>query len=136
MTNNPLPTVTAAELSVLEALWQRGEATIRDLRDAVYPQGGASKFATVQKLLSRLAEKGLVGRRREGANWLFKPLVARHELIGTELRRVADRLGGCSMSPLLTYLVESGGLTSQERAHLRRLLEEKPVGQSPRKGKT
>jgi BlaI family transcriptional regulator, penicillinase repressor len=127
MKKRPLPSVTGAELAVLEELWRRGEATIRDLRDALYPDGGGSKFATVQKLLVRLADKGLVGRRRDASNWIFKPLVARDDLIGGELRRVADRLGGNSMTPLLTYLVESGQLTSKERTHLRRLLDEEPV---------
>jgi BlaI family transcriptional regulator, penicillinase repressor len=124
MAKRPSPSVTAAELRVLEALWRRGEATIRDLRDLVYPDGGESKFATVQKLLARLAAKRLVGRRKDGANWVFRPLVARDDLIGGELRRVADRLGGASMTPLLTYLVETGELTAKERAHLRGLLDE------------
>jgi predicted transcriptional regulator len=116
--------VTEAELRVLDALWTRGSATIGELRDAVYPGGGESKFATVQKLLSRLAAKGLVRRRKEGASWNFTPTLGRDELIGGELRRVADRLGGRSMTPLLTYLVEAGELSAKERAHLRQLLDE------------
>jgi BlaI family penicillinase repressor len=123
--------VTAAELSVLESLWQRQKATIAELRDAVYPAGGASKFATVQTLLARLVEKGLVRRRKEASNWIFEPLVARDELIGGELRRVADQLGGNSLTPLLTYLVEAGELNAKERAHLRQLLDVRPR----RKGK-
>lgn len=123
MTKPLLPSVTGAELKVLEELWQRGESTIGDLRDLLYPQGGVSKFATVQKLLARLVAKGLVRRRKDDANWIFQPVVARDDLIGGELRRVADRLGGNSMTPLLTYLVETGDLTAKERAHLRRLLD-------------
>jgi BlaI family penicillinase repressor len=115
-------TITGAELRVLEELWQRGEATIRDLRDALYPQGGNSKFATVQKLLARLAAKDLVHRRKDESNWIFQATVARDDLIGGELRRLANRLSGNSMTPLLTYLVETGELTSKERAHLRNLL--------------
>jgi predicted transcriptional regulator len=126
MTKRELPSVTSAELKVLESLWRRGEATIRDLRDSLYPDGGSSKFATVQKLLARLAAKKLVGRRKDAANWIFRPLIARDELIGGELRRVANRLGGKSMTPLLTYLVETGELSANERAHLRRLLDESP----------
>lgn len=129
MKKSPLLSVTGAELTVLEELWRRGEATIRDLRDALYPLGGGSKFATVQKLLARLVTKGLVGRRKDEANWIFQPRVARDDLIGGELRRVADRLGGNSMTPLLTYLVETGELTTKERAHLRLLLDEPPVTQ-------
>ncbi len=119
--------ITGAELKVMEELWRRGQTTIRDLRDALYPQGGPSKFATVQKLLARLVAKGLVNRQKDEANLLFQAVVARNDLIGGELRRVADRLGGNSMTPLLTYLVEAGELTSRERAHLRSLLDEEPA---------
>jgi predicted transcriptional regulator len=129
MKRRPLPSVTGAELKVLEELWHRGEATIGDLRDALYPRGGGSKFATVQKLLARLVAKGFVARRKNETNWMFQPLVARDDLIGGELRRVADRLGSNSMTPLLTYLVETGELNSKERAHLRRLLDEPSVAQ-------
>ena len=126
MKKRPSPSVTGAELKVLGELWERGEATIRDLRDLLYPDGGSSKFATVQKLLARLVAKKLVGRRKDAANWIFHPLVARDDLIGGELRRVADRLGGNSMTPLLTCLVETGELSAKERAHLRQLLDEAP----------
>lgn len=129
------PAVTGAELSVMEELWRRGESTIGDLRDALYPGGGVSAFATVQKLLSRLKGKGLVSRRKADANWMYQPLAARDELIGGELRRVADRLGGSSMTPLLTYLVETGELNAKERAHLRRLLDEPAPARIPSKGK-
>jgi len=127
MKNRPVASITGAELRVLEELWQRGEATIRDLRDALYPQGGSSKFATVQKLLARLTAKDLVRRRKDEANWVFQAMIARDDLIGDELRRVADRLSGNSMTPLLTCLVETGELTAKERAHLRKLLDEEPV---------
>ena len=119
--------ITGAELRVLEELWRRGDATTRDLRDALYPHGGNSKFATVQKLLSRLAAKDLVHRRKDEANWVFRATVGRDELIGGELRRVADRLTGNSLTPLLTCLVETGGLTAKEKAHLRKLLDEGPA---------
>lgn len=126
MKKRPSAAITGAELRVLEELWPRGEATIRDLRDAIYPRGGNSKFATVQKLLSRLVAKGLVRRRKDEANWVFRAAVARDALIGGELRRVADRLSGNSLTPLLTCLVETGELTSGERAYLRKLLDEPP----------
>lgn len=126
MRKRPMPAPTEAELKVLQELWQRGQATIRDLRDALYPEEGESKFATVQKLLTRLVDKKLVRRRKDATNWIFAPAVARDELIGGELRRVAENLGDSSMAPLLTYLVETGELTAKERAHLRRLLDEAP----------
>jgi predicted transcriptional regulator len=131
MKKRPLAPVPDAELKVMEELWRRGEATIRDLRDALYPGGGNSEFATVQKLLARLVAKDLVHRRKHEGNWVFQAVVARNDLIGGELRRVADRLGGNSLTPLLTYLVEAGELTARERAYLRKLLEEPDAKRPP-----
>src|SRR5947208_17097996 len=108
MKKRRLTAITDAELRVMEELWQRGEAAIRQLRDALYPQGGNSKFATVQKLLARLADKGLVQRRKQEGAWLFRPRVGRDELIGQELRRVAGRLSDNSLAPPLAFLVEAG----------------------------
>jgi len=59
--------VTEAELAILQALWDQGPATIRQLAERVYSQEGTSVYATVQKLLDRLDAKGFVRRDRGGA---------------------------------------------------------------------
>jgi predicted transcriptional regulator len=115
--------VTEAELALLQSLWDAGPATIRQLVDRVYKQGGASVYATVQKLLDRLESKGFVVRDRAGQVHVFRPTVDREELIGRRLRAVADSLCGGSLSPLLTHLVEDRGLSDAERRELRGLIE-------------
>ena len=55
--------VTEAELALLQSLWDAGPATIRQLVDRVYKQGGPSVYATVQKLLDRLEGEGVRGTR-------------------------------------------------------------------------
>jgi len=86
--------VTEAELALLQALWDQGPATIRQLADRVYGQGGASTYATVQKLLDRLESKGVVGRDRSESVQCFRAAIDREELIGRRLRAVADTLCG------------------------------------------
>ena len=115
--------VTEAELALLQALWDAGPATIRQLVERVYQQGGTSVYATVQKLLDRLEAKGCVARDRGGPVHVFRASIDRDELIGRRLRAVADSLCGGSLSPLLTHLVESRGLSEQERRELRALVE-------------
>jgi predicted transcriptional regulator len=119
----PAHDVTDAELRVLEVLWEQGPATVRVIRDALYPNGGMSKSATVLKLLERLEGKGFVGRQRSETAQQFHVRVDRDTLIGGQLRRIAQRLGANSLTPLLVHLVQSGGLTDEERAHLRQLLD-------------
>jgi BlaI family penicillinase repressor len=121
--------VTEAELDVLRRLWQRGEIGIRELVLELYPEGGTSAHATVQKLLDRLAGKGFVDRRAEGRRNLFRALVSRRELIGLRLQDTADALCEGDLSPLLTQLVRSSDLSSEEMQALRHLVESTEAGE-------
>jgi predicted transcriptional regulator len=124
--------VTVAELSLLQALWDIGPSTIRQLVERVYRQGGTSVYGTVQKLLDRLESKGFVARDRGAPVHVFAAAVNRDELIGRRLRAVADSLCGGSLSPLLTHLVEGRGLSEQERRELRSLIDQLDRSQSVR----
>src|SRR5688572_4327902 len=78
----PQQDVTDAELAVLQHLWDVGQTTIRAITDALYPGGGASRYATVQKLLERLEAKGHVTRDAGTVPHRFSAKVGRRELIG------------------------------------------------------
>jgi predicted transcriptional regulator len=116
--------VTAAELAVLQALWDHGPATIRHLTDQLYPGGGTAQYGTVQKLLERLEDKYYVERQRSGTAHTFAALVDREELIGRRLEDVAAKLCGGSLTPLLTHLVRARKLSPRERRELRELIDE------------
>src|SRR5215207_6058460 len=118
----PPPNVTDAELRVLGALWELGPATIRPLTDHLYPGGGQSSYATVQKLLARLEEADCVARDRSAMTHVFVAAVTRDAFIGGQLRAVAERLCGGSVTPLLTHLLKSETLSDDDRKELRKLL--------------
>src|SRR5262245_42244762 len=122
MADAPVPDVTEAELGVLQALWDLGSATIRQLTDRLYPGGSAAHYSTVQKLLDRLETKHCVARDRSAMTHVFTPRVDREAFIGGQLRAVAERLCGGSMTPLLTHLVKTESLSDTDRKELRRLL--------------
>src|SRR5262249_40146985 len=96
--------VTDTELAILLLLWEHGPQTMRQLTDALYPDGGAAQYATVQKLLDRLEVKQHVGRDRAGPAHVFTAAVQREELIGRRLQDMAEKLCGGSLTPLLTHL--------------------------------
>jgi predicted transcriptional regulator len=122
--------VTDAELAILEVLWDRGPATIRQLTEALYPQGGSSHYATVQKLLDRLEAKAFVVRHREPPAHTFDAAVDREELIGRRLQATAEKLCGGSLTPLLMHLVRARKLSARERQELRDLIDD--LDQKPR----
>jgi predicted transcriptional regulator len=115
--------VTEAELALLQALWEEGPATIRQLVERVYAQEGTSVYATVQKLLDRLEAKGCVHRDRRGTVHVFEAAIDRGALIDRRLRAVADALCGGSITPLLTHLVKGGELSPSDRKELRMLID-------------
>ena len=127
------PDVTDAELAVLQALWDRGSATIRQWTDALNPEGNDVPYATVQKLLERLEEKGHVRRKRTGPAHLFRAVTDRDALVSQRLRAVADKLCGGEMTPLLTHLVRAEALSSRERDELRALIDELDRKNKPKK---
>jgi predicted transcriptional regulator len=124
--------VTDAELAILQVLWDRGSASVRDLAEHLYPPGTGSDLATVQNLLKRLESKDCVRRDRSTWPHLFLPAIARDDLIGRRLQTTADALCAGSLEPLVTHLVTSR-LSEQERDRLRKLLDDLEDGPGPRK---
>src|SRR5258707_1288136 len=102
--------VTLAELKVLELLWERGPITVRQITDTLYPNGGTSKYATVQKLLERLEEAEFVVRDRSGGVQSFAAKLGRDTLIDRRLQSLAEQLCGGSLTPLLSHLVKADRL--------------------------
>jgi predicted transcriptional regulator len=124
--------VTDAELAVLERLWAAPGTTIREITDQLYPGGGAAHYATVQKLLDRLAAKGLVGRDDSEIPYRFAAAVDREQFIGGRVRAMAQRLCGGSLAPLLSSLVRTQPLKRSEIDELRALID-RLDGRPPRR---
>jgi predicted transcriptional regulator len=133
----PAQDITESELSVLRVVWDRGSATIRQLTDVLYPQGGTAQYATVQKLLDRMEAKGYVQRDRSLYVHVFTAVLDRDELIGRRLRSLAEMLCDGSLTPLLTHLARAKDLTDNDRLALRAIIDEadEPEGEPSRQGK-
>jgi BlaI family transcriptional regulator, penicillinase repressor len=116
--------VSDTELALLQRLWDRGPATIRQLTEALYDDVTTAKYATVQKLLERLEGKRLVARERGQPAHQFRASISREDLIGDRLEDMAAKLCGGSLTPLLTHLVRQRRLSAQERRELRELIDE------------
>ncbi len=116
--------VTPAEFRLLRRLWERGNATIRELSEDLYGERPTrSQYATVQSLLDRLYQKGYVHRRREGRQNHYSPAVTRSDLLSLRLREIADELCDGSLAPLLSHLTRLTNPTPEEADALQRLVE-------------
>jgi BlaI family transcriptional regulator, penicillinase repressor len=116
--------VTDTELAIMQVCWESSRVTRRQVTDVLYPGGGPAQYATVQKLLERLEDKGFVTHEKVDGQLLFRATVAREELINRRLRDVADKLCGGSLAPLLMNLVRARSVSAEELTELRQLIKQ------------
>jgi BlaI family transcriptional regulator, penicillinase repressor len=125
--------ITDTELSILEILWERGEATTREIAAVVYEEVTDPKMASAQKLLERLESKGFVQRDRSQRAHRFRAAVSRDDFLRSRLQSLADRLCGGAMTSLVMTLLDPKGLSQREVDELRtmisRLRPSKSAGQ-------
>ena len=119
-----LDRITDGELSILQVLWERGEATSREITAAIYEEVTDPKMATVQKLTERLEHKGCVERDRSERAHRFRPLVSHEQFLRSRLQALADRLCDGGLVPLVTTLLRSKGLSRSQREELRQLMSD------------
>ena len=93
------------EERLLEALWERGDATVRDLVDRACPD---LAYTTVMTTLDRLFKKNLLSREAEGRAFRYAPRFSREDLhrqvAGEAFRQLMDVSPASSLP--LSYLVE------------------------------
>jgi BlaI family transcriptional regulator, penicillinase repressor len=115
--------ISEAEHAVMEALWDASPLTAADVCERVCAERGWS-MPTVKTLLGRLVSKGAVATEPEGRRFLYTPLIARADYIGSESKRLVERLFGGRAAPLFAHLAESEALTDQDLAEIEALLKE------------
>ena len=116
--------VTDAELAVLQVLWDRSQATIREITKVVYPDDVKTQYSTVKRLLARLQAKGFVERDESEFVHVYAPVGGRDELVGRRLEALVNTLCEGSISPLLSNLAKAEGLTQKQKKTLLSLIDE------------
>ena len=114
--------VTETELEMLRVVWDRGEATRRQVADVLYPGGGDAHYATVQKLMERLERKGFVRHERRDNVIVYLATVDRESFISRRLQTLADKLCGGAIAPLIMNLIRARTLEPAEVDELYNLI--------------
>jgi predicted transcriptional regulator len=105
-----LPKLTKLELGIMEALWNQGALSIREIQEA-FPEPGRPAYTTIQTTVYRLEKKKAVRRAKKISNaHIFEAVVSRDASRG---RLIDDLLGlfGGRTQPVMAHLIESGKLT-------------------------
>lgn len=117
--------LTDLQLSLMRVLWERGEAAVSDVHEAIEPDRGLA-LTTVATILSRLERAGMVTRRSAGRHYLYRPAVSEAEVRRSMVSGLAERLFGGDVTALVSHLLSERDVAPGDLARVRALLERQP----------
>jgi predicted transcriptional regulator len=113
--------LTQRELDIMSVLWERGEATVTEVRDQVDPD---LAYTSISSMIRTLEMKGYVSHRRgDGKTHVYFPVIEAEKAGESVLGRVLDKVYGGSPIKLLAHLVNQNRLSEKELARMRELLK-------------
>ena len=117
----PPPKLSRLEYQIMEALWAKGESSIREIQES-FPAKSRPAYTTVQTTVNRMEVKEVVRRARKVGNFhVYEPAVSRE----AAQRRLVDDLlaifGGRSQ-PVMAHLIEAGKLSLDDVKEAERLV--------------
>jgi predicted transcriptional regulator len=105
--------LTKFEIQIMETLWTRGEASIREMQQA-FPEKKRPGYTTIQKMIYRMEAKKVVRRVRKVGNFhMFAAVISRD---AAQRRLVDDLLAmfGGQSRPVVAHLIGTGKLTMED----------------------
>ena len=117
------PTLTEAELRLMDVLWRVGPATAREVLRAL-PGPGARAYSTVRTTLGILERKGYLNHRGHGRAYVYEPAVERDEARRHAVRHLLRRFYDGSPALLVLNLLEDAQLEPGELERLKAMFEE------------
>jgi BlaI family transcriptional regulator, penicillinase repressor len=109
------------QLLIMQVLWDRGQATARDITDAINASEPIA-HSTVQTLLRGLEAKASVAHKAEGRTFVFYPLVEERRFKQRATRDLLERVFGGSVGNLVAHLLQNEKVSRKEIDEIRDLI--------------
>lgn len=119
--------LTELQLEIMRVLWERGEATVVEVQEALAPERALAQ-STVATLLSRLEKRGLLEHRTEGRQYLYRPVVSEQEVrrvMVREFTELADELFRGDVAALVSQLLTARDVEPEDLARVKAMIEAK-----------
>lgn len=123
MARKKSPTLTDAELKIMDVLWERRAATVGDVVAVLSAERGWA-YNTVLTFLRILEEKGYVRHTKQGRAHLYHPATERTDARRRALHHMVSRFFDGSPELLVQNLLEQESLTGDELTRIRELIDQ------------
>lgn len=123
MARKKSPTLTEAEVKLMNVLWARGASTVHDVLDAL-PADPPLAYSTVLTTLRILEDKGYLKHKKDGRAFLYVPRVPREQAQRSAMRLLLSRFFENSAEQLVLNILKHEKLDAAELRRLRRTIQE------------
>jgi predicted transcriptional regulator len=120
---NPEIRLGKLELQIMNVVWDRGRATVHDVKNALSRRKPA--YSTILTMMRKLEAKGYLKHEVDGRTYVYLPLISQQAVRQGVLGDLVERLFEGSTSLLLTSLVEQNRISENELCEIRKLIEER-----------
>jgi BlaI family penicillinase repressor len=117
MPRKPSKTFTDKELEIMRVLWERGEATAREIQESL---PGRKHYNSVLTIIRVLERKRHITHRVEGRAHVYRAKESRERSSRRVLGHLVEHIFGGSTARLVLHLIEDGELTPEEVNEIRR----------------
>ena len=114
----------ALQHAIMRVLWARGEATVAEVHEALADDAPRA-LTTVATMLSKLEKKGVVAHRRDGRQFVYRPLVTEREVRRSMVADLTEQLFQGDFSELVNHLIDEQAIREDELDRIRQLIEER-----------
>ncbi len=118
------------QLQIMQVLWEHGEATAREITDAL-SQATPIAHSTTQTLLRKMETKGAITHEVRDRVFVFRPLSRQSEVSETAARDLLTRVFGGSVYGLVSHLLKHETISGDELARLRALIDAETIDAPP-----
>jgi predicted transcriptional regulator len=116
------PTLTQAELRIMDVLWRKGSGTVQEVLERLDSTLAYNSVLTTIRILER---KGYVKHLKEGRAYIYAPIIGRQEATRSEIRHLLGRFFRNSHEALLLNILQDETVDPAELRRLRKMLEQR-----------
>jgi BlaI family penicillinase repressor len=118
-------TLTPHELDIMKLVWEREEATVRDVYEALRARRRIA-YTSVLTMMNVLERKGHLRKRAEGRSFVYQAARPRGQVVRAMVREFVQRVFNGAAEPLLVHQLEDRRLTRAELEALARRVRREP----------
>lgn len=114
--------LTSLQLAILRILWERGEATVVDIWEALHAERGLAQ-TTLATMLSRLERRGVVAHRTVNRQFIYRSLITEHDAKHSMVSELTERVFAGDVPALVSHLLSSQDISPGDREQIRAMLD-------------